>query len=113
MLVFLVLYYCNVGNGSWKRGDRYDSEAKQAFASLNTVTLLRTTKPEFESFSIEMMKSVNSAGVLDQYSGDNVCKLHHIFKHHYCLLLWMFIDDPDQDGWIDGCMAIKFFFHNK
>ncbi|XP_023678794.1 atrial natriuretic peptide receptor 3-like isoform X3 [Paramormyrops kingsleyae] len=78
------------GNGSWKRGDRYDSEAKQAFASLNTVTLLRTVKPEFESFSIEMMKSVNSAGVLDQYSGDNMnvfMEGFHDALHLYALAL--------------------------
>ncbi|XP_068167168.1 atrial natriuretic peptide receptor 3 isoform X2 [Antennarius striatus] len=45
------------GNGSWKRGDKHDSDARQAYASLNTVTLLRTVKPEFENFSMEMKKS--------------------------------------------------------
>ncbi|XP_053304124.1 atrial natriuretic peptide receptor 3 [Spea bombifrons] len=46
------------GNGSWKRGDKYDAEAKQAYSSLQTVTLLRTVKPEFEKFSIEVKSSV-------------------------------------------------------
>ncbi|KAM8960288.1 atrial natriuretic peptide receptor 3 isoform 2-T2 [Pelodytes ibericus] len=46
------------GDGSWKRGDKYDLEAKQAYSSLQTVTLLRTVKPEFERFSIEVKSSV-------------------------------------------------------
>uniref|UniRef100_G3NIG4 Receptor ligand binding region domain-containing protein n=1 Tax=Gasterosteus aculeatus aculeatus TaxID=481459 RepID=G3NIG4_GASAC len=45
------------GNGSWKRGDKYDNDARQAYASLNTLTLLRTVKPEFENFSMEMEKA--------------------------------------------------------
>uniref|UniRef100_A0A672ZK64 Receptor ligand binding region domain-containing protein n=1 Tax=Sphaeramia orbicularis TaxID=375764 RepID=A0A672ZK64_9TELE len=49
------------GNGSWRRGDKYDNEARQAYTSLNTVTLLRTTKPEFENFTLEMKKSVEKA----------------------------------------------------
>ncbi|XP_068594654.1 atrial natriuretic peptide receptor 3 [Brachionichthys hirsutus] len=49
------------GNGSWKRGDKYDNDARRAFASLNTVTLLRTVKPEFENFSMEMTKSMKKA----------------------------------------------------
>uniref|UniRef100_A0A667Y947 Natriuretic peptide receptor 3 n=1 Tax=Myripristis murdjan TaxID=586833 RepID=A0A667Y947_9TELE len=53
------------GNGSWKRGDKYDNEARQAYASLNTVTLLRTVKPEFENFSMEVQKSIQKAGVHD------------------------------------------------
>lgn len=53
------------GNGSWKRGDKYDDDAKQAYASLNTVTLLRTVKPEFENFSMEMKKSIKKAGFHD------------------------------------------------
>ncbi|KAI9543655.1 Nitrogen permease regulator 3 [Dissostichus eleginoides] len=53
------------GNGSWKRGDKYDSDARQAYASLNTVTLLRTVKPEFEKFSMEMKKSVEKSGFHD------------------------------------------------
>ncbi|CAH2296538.1 atrial natriuretic peptide receptor 3 isoform X2 [Pelobates cultripes] len=46
------------GNGSWKRGDKYDLEAKKAYSSLQTVTLLRSVKPEFETFSIEVKRSV-------------------------------------------------------
>nr|XP_020454820.1 atrial natriuretic peptide receptor 3 [Monopterus albus] len=53
------------GNGSWKRGDKYDNEARQAYASLNTVTLLRTVKPEFENFSMEMKKSIEKAELHD------------------------------------------------
>ncbi|XP_067458168.1 atrial natriuretic peptide receptor 3 [Thunnus thynnus] len=53
------------GNGSWKRGDKYDSEAKQAYAFLNTVTLLKTVKPEFENFSMEMKKSSEKEGFHD------------------------------------------------
>ncbi|KAM4607253.1 atrial natriuretic peptide receptor 3 [Polymixia lowei] len=53
------------GNGSWKRGDKYDNEARQAYASLNTVTLLRTVKPEFENFSMEVKKSIQKAEVHD------------------------------------------------
>ncbi|KAL0193048.1 hypothetical protein M9458_011344, partial [Cirrhinus mrigala] len=48
------------------RGDKYDNEAKAAYSFLNTVTLLRSTKPEFEDFSMEMRKSL-------QQSGINVC----------------------------------------
>ncbi|XP_068558883.1 atrial natriuretic peptide receptor 3 isoform X2 [Cebidichthys violaceus] len=53
------------GNGSWKRGDKYDNDARQAYASLNTLTLLRTVKPEFENFSMEMKKSIEKAGYHD------------------------------------------------
>ncbi|XP_036952806.1 atrial natriuretic peptide receptor 3 [Acanthopagrus latus] len=53
------------GNGSWKRGDEYDNDARQAYASLNTVTLLKTVKPEFENFSMEMKMSFKKAGFLD------------------------------------------------
>lgn len=48
------------GDGSWRRGDKYDSEAKAAYASLNTVTLLRSTKLEFENFSLEMKKKIGT-----------------------------------------------------
>ncbi|KAG7258768.1 hypothetical protein CRUP_021970 [Coryphaenoides rupestris] len=51
------------GNGSWKRGDKFDSDARQAYASLNTVTLLKTLKPEFENFSMEVKKSVEEEGL--------------------------------------------------
>ncbi|KAM4808845.1 atrial natriuretic peptide receptor 3 [Rhinophrynus dorsalis] len=53
------------GNGSWKRGDKYDLEAKQAYSSLQTVTLLRTVKPEFEKFSMEVKSSVQQQGLSD------------------------------------------------
>uniref|UniRef100_A0A8C2WYS9 Natriuretic peptide receptor 3 n=1 Tax=Cyclopterus lumpus TaxID=8103 RepID=A0A8C2WYS9_CYCLU len=53
------------GNGSWKRGDKYDNDARQAYASLNTLTLLRTVKPEFENFSMEMKKSIENEGYHD------------------------------------------------
>ncbi|KAG8131196.1 putative Atrial natriuretic peptide receptor 3 protein [Naja naja] len=51
------------GNGSWRRGDKYDLEAKQAYSSLRTVTLLRTLKPEFEKFSMEVKSSVQKQGI--------------------------------------------------
>lgn len=54
-----------LGNGSWKRGDKYDNDARQAYASLDTVTLLRTVKPEFENFSMEMRRSIEKAGLRD------------------------------------------------
>ncbi|XP_056134990.1 atrial natriuretic peptide receptor 3 [Lampris incognitus] len=53
------------GNGSWKRGDKFDNEARQAYASLNTLTLLRTVKPEFENFSMEVRRSVQKSGYDD------------------------------------------------
>ncbi|XP_061471862.1 atrial natriuretic peptide receptor 3 isoform X2 [Rhineura floridana] len=53
------------GNGSWKRGDKYDLEAKQAYSSLHTVTLLRTVKPEFEKFAMEVKSSVQKQGISD------------------------------------------------
>ncbi|XP_068107351.1 atrial natriuretic peptide receptor 3 [Hyperolius riggenbachi] len=51
------------GDGSWRRGDKQDLEAKQAYSSLQTVTLLRTVKPEFEKFSIEVKSSVQKLGL--------------------------------------------------
>ncbi|XP_038159583.1 atrial natriuretic peptide receptor 3 [Cyprinodon tularosa] len=51
------------GNGSWRRGDEFDDEARQAYASLNTVTLLRTVKPEYENFSMEMQRSTEELGL--------------------------------------------------
>ncbi|MBN3292700.1 ANPRC protein, partial [Polypterus senegalus] len=53
-------------NGSWKRGDKYDAEAKQAYASLKTVTLLRSVKPEFENFSTEVRKSLQKLKLDDE-----------------------------------------------
>ncbi|XP_061527070.1 atrial natriuretic peptide receptor 3 isoform X1 [Phycodurus eques] len=51
------------GNGSWRRGDKFDNEARQAYAYLNTVTLLRTVKPEFENFSMEIKAASESMGL--------------------------------------------------
>uniref|UniRef100_A0A8C8RRQ4 Natriuretic peptide receptor 3 n=1 Tax=Pelusios castaneus TaxID=367368 RepID=A0A8C8RRQ4_9SAUR len=51
------------GDGSWKRGDKHDLEAKEAYSSLQTVTLLRTVKPEFERFSMEVKSSVQKQGL--------------------------------------------------
>jgi len=51
------------GDGSWRRGDKFDNEAKAAYSFLNTVTLLRSTKPEFEDFSMEMKKSLQQSGI--------------------------------------------------
>ncbi|XP_061881374.1 atrial natriuretic peptide receptor 3 isoform X1 [Entelurus aequoreus] len=51
------------GNGSWRRGDKMDDDARQAFAYLNTVTLLRTLKPDFENFSVEMKKASQGLGL--------------------------------------------------
>lgn len=61
------------GDGSWKRGDEYDGDAKLAYASLNTVTLLRTVKPEYENFSMEMTKSIRKAGLTDCRDCESVC----------------------------------------
>ncbi|EPY78745.1 atrial natriuretic peptide receptor 3 precursor [Camelus ferus] len=54
------------GDGSWKRGDKYDFEAKQAYSSLQTITLLRTVKPEFEKFSMEVKSSVEKQGLSEE-----------------------------------------------
>ncbi|XP_028916247.1 atrial natriuretic peptide receptor 3 isoform X2 [Ornithorhynchus anatinus] len=54
------------GDGSWKRGDKQDLEAKQAYSSLQTVTLLRTVKPEFEKFSMEVKSSVEKQGLNEE-----------------------------------------------
>ncbi|KAM4049956.1 atrial natriuretic peptide receptor 3 isoform 2-T2 [Anomaloglossus baeobatrachus] len=51
------------GDGSWRRGDKHDLEARQAYSSLQTVTLLRTVKPEFEKFSMEVKSSVEKLGL--------------------------------------------------
>nr|XP_057927765.1 atrial natriuretic peptide receptor 3 [Doryrhamphus excisus] len=51
------------GNGSWRRGDKSDADARRAYAYLNTVTLLRTVKPEFENFSVEIKKASESMGL--------------------------------------------------
>lgn len=61
------IFISPVGDGSWKRGDKHDFEAKQAYSSLQTVTLLRTVKPEFEKFSMEVKSSVEKQGLNEDY----------------------------------------------
>ncbi|XP_052526522.1 atrial natriuretic peptide receptor 3 isoform X2 [Tympanuchus pallidicinctus] len=51
------------GNGSWRRGDKHDLEAKKAYSYLQTITLLRTVKPEFEKFSLEVKSSIQKQGL--------------------------------------------------
>uniref|UniRef100_A0A8C6TPG7 Natriuretic peptide receptor 3 n=1 Tax=Neogobius melanostomus TaxID=47308 RepID=A0A8C6TPG7_9GOBI len=53
------------GNGSWRRGDSHDSEARRAYSSLNTVTLLQSTKPQFENFTLEMRRALQRQGFQD------------------------------------------------
>ena len=72
--LFSLSSYGLLGNGSWKRGDKHDSEARQAYSALNTVTLLRTVKPEFENFSLEVKRSIQKAGLPDCDDCDNVRK---------------------------------------
>lgn len=55
-----------LGDGSWRRGDKHDFEAKQAYSSLQTITLLRTVKPEFEKFSMEVKSSVEKQGLNEE-----------------------------------------------
>ncbi|XP_054466547.1 atrial natriuretic peptide receptor 3 [Anoplopoma fimbria] len=74
------------GNGSWKRGDKYDNDARQAFASLNTVTLLRTVKPEFENFSMEMKKSIEKAG----YHDCKDCGSVNMFVEGFHDAMWLY-----------------------
>ncbi|KAG5280770.1 hypothetical protein AALO_G00063840 [Alosa alosa] len=74
------------GNGSWRRGDKYDNEARAAYRVLNTVTLLRTVKPEFENFTIELKKSVQKQGIHDCKDCDNVNMFMEGF--HDALLLY-------------------------
>ncbi|KAL0628612.1 Atrial natriuretic peptide receptor 3, partial [Plecturocebus cupreus] len=65
-------------DGSWKRGDKHDFEAKQAYSSLQTVTLLRTVKPEFEKFSMEVKSSVEKQGLNEEdYDEQLVFKMNH------------------------------------
>ncbi|XP_007895387.1 atrial natriuretic peptide receptor 3 isoform X1 [Callorhinchus milii] len=57
------------GNGSWKQGDAFDSVAKQAYRSLQTVTLLRTAKQKFYKFAADMK---NRSRQQLNYKDDNV-----------------------------------------
>ncbi|XP_043929379.1 atrial natriuretic peptide receptor 3 isoform X2 [Protopterus annectens] len=54
------------GNGAWKRDDIHDAKAKKAYSCLQTVTLLRTVKPEFEKFSLTVKMSLHQHGVSDE-----------------------------------------------
>ncbi|KAG9355097.1 hypothetical protein JZ751_001810 [Albula glossodonta] len=72
------------GNGSWSRGDKNDAEAKLAYASLNVVTLLRTVKPEFETFSMEVKKSMQKSGIRAENADINV----FVEGFHDALLLY-------------------------
>ena len=74
---------CLTGDGSWKRGDKYDSDARAAYSVLNTVTLLRTVKPEFENFTIELKKSVQKTAVPDCKDCDNVRNNSSYLHHHH------------------------------
>ncbi|XP_064163872.1 atrial natriuretic peptide receptor 3-like [Anguilla rostrata] len=84
------------GNGSWKRGDKFDMDAKQAYATLNTVTLLRTVKPEFEDFSMEVKKSLHKAGI-QHCDSDNINVFVEGF-HDALLLYAMAIVEVKQNG---------------
>uniref|UniRef100_A0A8C9V6J0 Natriuretic peptide receptor 3 n=1 Tax=Scleropages formosus TaxID=113540 RepID=A0A8C9V6J0_SCLFO len=85
------------GNGSWKRGDQYDTEAKQAYAALNILTLLRSVKPEFQNFSLEVKRSIRKAGVPDHDSGDNVNMFVEGF-HDALLLYSLALQDAVKNG---------------
>ncbi|XP_066511054.1 atrial natriuretic peptide receptor 3-like isoform X2 [Hoplias malabaricus] len=85
------------GDGSWRRGDKLDDYAKEAYSYLHTVTLLRSTKPEFEKFTIEMKKSQQKA------SGDvcEDCSDVNIFMEafHDALLLYaLALDEAMKSG---------------
>lgn len=76
--------YCT-GDGSWKRGDKHDNNARAAYSVLHTVTLLRTVKPEFENFTIELKKSVQKEGVHDCKGCDDVSIIAPLFSP-FCFL---------------------------
>ncbi|RMC16583.1 hypothetical protein DUI87_06520 [Hirundo rustica rustica] len=65
-----ILVCCALGNGSWRRGDKHDLEAKKAYSYLQTVTLLRTVKPEFEKFSLEVKSSAQKQGLNEDDNGE-------------------------------------------
>ena len=65
-LVFINIFLTPVVFGSWSCVDKHDSEAKQAYSSLQTVTLLRTVKPEIEKFSMEVKSSVEKQGLNEE-----------------------------------------------
>lgn len=86
------------GNGSWRRGDKYDADAKQAFSSLNTVTLLKSTKPEFENFTLEMRKSMQTAGLQDCKDCDGINMFMEGF-HDSLLLYAIALNDAVKNGY--------------
>ncbi|XP_033828983.1 atrial natriuretic peptide receptor 3 [Periophthalmus magnuspinnatus] len=53
------------GDGWWRRDDAHDAEAMQAYSSLNTLTLLKSSKPQFENFTLEMRGALRRAGLHD------------------------------------------------
>ncbi|KAM6364384.1 LOW QUALITY PROTEIN: atrial natriuretic peptide receptor 3-like [Pluvialis apricaria] len=71
------------GNGSWRRGDKH-AEAKKAYLYLQTVTLLRTTKPEFE-----MKSSVQKQGLYE----DDYMSLGKLCTLKICHLLLVVVDN--------------------
>ena len=79
------------GDGSWKRGDKLDTEARQAYASLHTVTLLKTVKPEFENFSMEINRSIQKESFADCQDCGSVRKsgIPEVILEHwrYCICL--------------------------
>ncbi|KAB5528612.1 hypothetical protein PHYPO_G00142230 [Pangasianodon hypophthalmus] len=86
------------GDGSWRRGDKYDNEAKAAYASLNTVTLLRSTKPEFENFSLEMKKSYQR-GDVDVCEGCNNINMFMEGFHDALLLYALALNETIHSGY--------------
>ncbi|XP_076857195.1 atrial natriuretic peptide receptor 3 isoform X3 [Brachyhypopomus gauderio] len=86
------------GDGSWRRGDRFDNEAKAAFASLYTVTLLSSTKPEFENFSMEMRKSHQKIG-LDVCEGCSNINMFMEGFHDALLLYALALDEAMKSGY--------------
>ncbi|XP_036454890.1 atrial natriuretic peptide receptor 3 isoform X1 [Colossoma macropomum] len=85
------------GDGSWRRGDKYDNEAKAAYAFLNTVTLMRSTKPEFVDFSLEMRKSQQKTGV-DDCEGCNDINMFMEGFHDALLLYALALDEAIKSG---------------
>ncbi|XP_037115389.1 atrial natriuretic peptide receptor 3 [Syngnathus acus] len=86
------------GNGSWRSGDKFDNEAKQAYAYLNTVTLLRTVKPEFENFSMEIKKAGESMGLNNCQDCGNVNMFVEGF-HDALLLYALALNEAKKSGY--------------
>ncbi|XP_046872579.1 atrial natriuretic peptide receptor 3 isoform X2 [Hypomesus transpacificus] len=88
------------GNGSWKRGDKNDKEALQAYGALNTVTLLRSVKPEFENFSVEVKRSIQTAGFHDCKDCDDVRTINMFVEgfHDALLLYAMALHEAMRNG---------------